>query len=97
MLLKILLYDFTELSDQFKQTDFKKAVKESFIAFKESNNEVFGKEVIESFLFDSTLCHLFWHEFMFNQMSDFVGLAVELELNIEFIFEHIVRRIHVEG
>ena len=96
MFLEILFDNSSELSDQLQQTNLEKAVKKGVIAFEESNNKIFGKKIIESLLFDSTFSYLLRSKLIFNVMSYFVGSAIKLELNFKFIFEKIMRSVHIE-
>ena len=52
MFTKTIFYDFSKLSDKFKETDFQKTVKKTVISLEESQYEIFGKKVIKSFLLD---------------------------------------------
>ena len=97
MFLEILLDNSAELGDQLKQTDFEKTIKESIIAFKEGNDNIFSKKVIECFLFDGTLSYLFWSKLVLDMMCYFIRFAVELELYVELVFEKIMRSVHIEG
>ena len=59
MFLKILFDNFSKLSDQLKHTNFQKRVEEGIVSLKEGDDQIFSKEVVKSFLFDSTLSNLF--------------------------------------
>ena len=65
------------------------------ITFKESNDHIFLKIIIKSFLSDCTFYDILRKHFIDKLMANFIPSAKKLDFDIEFILKHVMRSIEV--
>lgn len=93
---KISSYNLSELCDKLEYADFKETIEEMIIAFEKSDYQIFGKKIVKRFLFDSAISDFLGCKLIIENMWYFISATIESDTDIEFIFEHVMRSVHIE-
>lgn len=80
---------------QFQHTDFEEDIKVGSVTFEVSKHKIFIKKIVESFLLDSTIDYILGHVLLLNAMLDFKPLAPKVHLDVDFVFEHVMRSVEI--